>query len=152
MDQTGIRILGTGVHERPGVDVDSYDYIMSDYLTYDKDTLRTIADSGDVKALYVASLRSDWFSLDEREEFVLAAAKRGELSGLIRMFFEYFPDEDSNKDGDAVKAYGYLLAAQRLAAPDVEKVDFNASDDLPEAELREARLVADKLVTEINGD
>lgn len=117
-------------------------FYLSDYLYYDKETLAAIAATGDLVAIELASIRPDYFSLEEREKYALAAARQGELSGLIRLYFDY-------ADGDAAKAYGYLMAAQQLDAPLVEKVDFSGLASLSDEEFEEATALADELVADL---
>lgn len=124
----------------------------SDYFRYDRETLRALADNGDLIAINIASVHASAFSLAEREHYALLAARHGDHSGLLRMFMAYLPGEPGiveAPESNSVKAYGYLFAAGHFAVRGANDADLQSFDSLSTSEQAQARRFSDALIADI---
>lgn len=132
---------------------------LSDYSTYDIDTLIKLADGGDRKAQLVASTVSN-IDVDRRRGFAEAAAAQGFTSALVRFGMSLaIPSprqgpESVNNPHSTVLGHAYLKAARGLGDPVAQDLSSYSSvlavqDEIEEAE---SERLAENIMRRIRSD
>ncbi|MEM7613245.1 MAG: hypothetical protein AAF270_16290 [Pseudomonadota bacterium] len=129
----------------------------NDYQSYDLDTLKALARSGDGKAASMVVV--DWsLDRDERINLALTAARSGSPGALHILTVGEFQNPEFLPDGVATLEQTYVLhlVAMELIGDQTE-VTTNSEVDryaslLPESEREAAYLKANKLLGEIRGE
>lgn len=131
----------------------------SDYQSYDLETLIQLAEAGDREAQLLASLHKK-LPLEQRREYVVAAAKQGYTSALMRFgvsqMMSASPLSGSKMSADEatqsrINGFAYIYASRELGDYASEDAEFFNSfrSQIQEEDFEEAIALAEQIVDEI---